>query len=102
MNETAVSILNPSPRPNPRPDTARLIDAFLSGRNPRTLAAYRQDLEDFRTFTETNTLDEAARRLLGAGMVARTGLHWPTSWRWWTEGLRLIRSIDAWPLSGHS
>ena len=50
MNETAVSILNPPPRPSPGPDTTRLVDAFLSGRNERTLEAYRQDLEDFRAF----------------------------------------------------
>ena len=38
MNETAVSILNTPSLPSPGPDTARLIDAFLSGRNPRTLS----------------------------------------------------------------
>ena len=29
----------------------RLVGAFLSGKSPRTLKAYRQDLETFRAFT---------------------------------------------------
>ena len=74
MNETAVSILNTPSLPSPGPDTARLIDAFLSGRNPRTLAAYSQDLADFQSFTETDTLDEAAGLLLGRGHGEANGL----------------------------
>src|SRR4051812_48953379 len=34
-------------------DCTRLLDTFLAGRNPRTLAAYQADLEDFRRFMET-------------------------------------------------
>ena len=45
----------------------RLVEAFLSGRNERTLQAYGQDLEDFRRFTGAASLDEAARVLLGRG-----------------------------------
>lgn len=45
----------------------RLVEAFLSGRNERTIRAYRQDLEDFRAFTQTATLDEAAGLLLSRG-----------------------------------
>ncbi|MDP6087273.1 MAG: tyrosine-type recombinase/integrase [Nitrospinota bacterium] len=74
MNETAVSILNPPPRPSPGPDTTRLVDAFLSGRNERTLEAYRQDLEDFRAFVGALTLDEAARLLLDRGHGEANGL----------------------------
>ena len=44
-----------------------LIDSFLSGRNARTLAAYRNDLEDFRAFLKAKDLDEASRMLLGQG-----------------------------------
>ena len=33
------------------PDCTRLLEAFLAGRSPRTLAAYRADLEDFRCYT---------------------------------------------------
>ena len=74
MNQTAVSVLNPPPRPSPGPDTARLVDAFLSGRNERTLQAYRQDLEDFRGFVGALTLDEAARLLLGWGHGEANGI----------------------------
>lgn len=45
----------------------RLVDAFLSGRNARTLEAYGRDLEDFRAFVRSLTLDEAAGELLGRG-----------------------------------
>jgi integrase/recombinase XerC len=40
-----------------RPSVAectQLVDAFLAGRNPRTLAAYQADLEDFRRFMEAS------------------------------------------------
>ena len=32
------------------PDRTRLLDIFLAGRSPRTLAAYQADLEDFRRY----------------------------------------------------
>jgi integrase/recombinase XerC len=51
-------------------DAARLVDAFLAGRNARTLRAYRQDLEDFRAFVAAVDLDDAARRLMGRGQGA--------------------------------
>lgn len=44
-----------------------LLDDFLSGRNERTLQAYRQDLEDFRAFVGTATPDDAAALLLSHG-----------------------------------
>ena len=74
MTETAVSILNPPSSPVPGPDANRLVDAFLSGRNERTLAAYRGDLQDFRAFVETDTLDEAAGLLLGRGHGEANGV----------------------------
>ena len=74
MSETALEVLNPLPFPSPGPDTTRLVDAFLSGRNKQTLKAYRGDLEDFRVFVETDTLDEAARLLLGRGHGEANGL----------------------------
>jgi integrase/recombinase XerC len=46
------------------PDLARLLEAFFAGRSARTLAAYRSDLEDFRTFLGASSADEAARQLL--------------------------------------
>ena len=41
-----------------------LIDAFLSGRSPRTVEAYAADLEDFRRFVRATDIDEAAHVLL--------------------------------------
>jgi integrase/recombinase XerC len=50
-------------------DCTRLLDTFLAARNPRTLAAYQADLEDFRRFKETgstyaSTVGEAVQWLL--------------------------------------
>jgi integrase/recombinase XerC len=53
-------------------DCTRLLDTFLAGRNPRTLAAYQADLEDYRRFLETwsvyspspPTVGEAVKGLL--------------------------------------
>jgi len=45
----------------------RLIEAFLSGRNPRTLRAYSQDLADLARFAGCATVEDAARLLLGRG-----------------------------------
>ncbi|MFC2171902.1 tyrosine-type recombinase/integrase [Acidobacteriota bacterium] len=53
---------------------ADLIRAFLSGRNQRTLDAYRQDLEDFRGFAGAGSLDEAAWMLLSNGHGKANGL----------------------------
>ena len=44
----------------------RLLEAFFAGRNPRTLAAYRADLEDFRAHCGAASMGEAAGRLLSA------------------------------------
>jgi len=57
---SALSVLRPS-------SAHRLLGAFLAGRNPRTLAAYRQDLEDFRAFMGAETSEEAAGLLLSHG-----------------------------------
>lgn len=46
---------------------AALLRAFLGGRSPRTLTAYRQDLEQFRVFTDEAAMDGAVRLLLGRG-----------------------------------
>ena len=45
-------------------DCTRLVDAFLAGRRPTTLAAYRADLEAFRCYTGTSTVAYAAKWLL--------------------------------------
>lgn len=44
-----------------------IVDAFLSGRSPRTFEAYRQDLQDFARFIGAKTPDEAAHLLLSRG-----------------------------------
>ena len=44
---------------------ASLVTAFFSGRNWRTIQAYRQDLEDFRLFLEADSINQAAAVLLG-------------------------------------
>lgn len=44
-----------------------LLRAFLSGRSPRTLSAYRQDLVDFQNFTKTTSIEDSARLLLSQG-----------------------------------
>lgn len=44
-----------------------LLHAFLSGRCPRTLKAYGQDLADFQAFSKSTTIDDAARALFSQG-----------------------------------
>lgn len=70
-------ILLPAVLPTSRPqilDPAgpgqRLVAAFLAGRSPQTVRAYRQDLFDFAGFTGTATLAEAAQQFLAAGPAA--------------------------------
>ena len=57
------------------PDTRiNLVSAFLSGRNQKTIEAYRADLADFAQFTEEHTLDGAAMMLLSGGHGHANGL----------------------------
>lgn len=51
----------------PADPAARLVTAFLAGRNERTMKAYSQDLEDFRAFLDVCDVAAAARRLTGGG-----------------------------------
>lgn len=53
-------------RPRIRPATTpeSLLKAFFAGRNPRTLRSYRQGLEDFKSFLQLSTVEEAAVELL--------------------------------------
>jgi integrase/recombinase XerC len=44
-----------------------LVQAFLRGRNQKTIEAYRRDLEDFRAFLGSPTIDDAAKILLSRG-----------------------------------
>jgi integrase/recombinase XerC len=44
-----------------------LVEMFLAGRNPNTLAAYRDDLNDFAAHLGMSTLGDGATALLGNG-----------------------------------
>ena len=44
-----------------------IVDAFLAGRKPTTLAAYAQDMRSFATFLGLKDNNDAARMLLTAG-----------------------------------
>jgi integrase/recombinase XerC len=77
METTPVQALVQAPRAPLalEPMTARgLVESFLAGRNPRTLAAYRADLETFRAFTGAPTPDDAAYFLLARGHGEANGL----------------------------
>jgi integrase/recombinase XerC len=56
----------PSLPPSVRGGPDTLTASFLSGRNARTLAAYRRDLEDFRAFLSAATVEDAGRLLITA------------------------------------
>ena len=73
---TAIARASPSPSTRvPAPVTLDgLVDAFLAGRNERTLRAYRQDLEDFRAVLGAVDVRTAAQLLLSRGHGAANGL----------------------------
>jgi hypothetical protein len=52
---------------DPSSPAARLLRAFLNGRKPETITAYRQDLEDFQAFIQAPTIEQAASLLLARG-----------------------------------
>lgn len=54
--------------------TDALVESFLAGRSPRTVAAYRQDLADFALFVGTATSEDAANTLLDGGHGHANGL----------------------------
>jgi integrase/recombinase XerC len=53
---------------------ADLLRAFLAGRNPRTLRAFRKDVEDFAAFARVPTPEAAAGLLLSGGHGAANAL----------------------------
>src|SRR5258707_4528133 len=55
------------------PAPGRLLEAFLSGRSPRTLRAYARDLADFARWSGVAPAAEAARLLLAAGQGGANG-----------------------------
>ena len=65
MSETALTVPPAGPQPLAlSPGEERLLDAFLAGRSPATLRAYRQDLADFAAFVGVPDVEEALQRLL--------------------------------------
>ncbi len=60
--------------PRQKPKAALLVEAFFSGRNPRTLKIYRQNLEGFRAFVGRETLEEAVAHLLSQDQLEANAL----------------------------
>ncbi len=73
---------------------ARLVHAFLNGRKTETITAYRQDLEDFQTFLQAPSLEQAPPACSWPEVQEK-----PTPWRWttrrtsWVADRRPTRSI---------
>src|SRR6516225_10239129 len=49
---------------DPSSAASRLLAAFFNGRKAETIKAYQADLEDFRAFAKSSTLDHVAHVLL--------------------------------------
>jgi integrase/recombinase XerC len=63
------------------PDMGQLLEAFLDGRSEHTQRMYTQDLQDFKTFLEKNSLVEMASFFLRLpqGEANRVALAYQTS-----------------------
>jgi integrase/recombinase XerC len=61
------------------PSPGDLIDMFLSGRNPRTMAAYGKDLDDFARFLGAPDRRSAVESILSAGQGPANA--WGLAWR---------------------
>lgn len=58
----------------PESPAARLVQAFLSGRNAQTIRAYSADLGDFAAFLDAGDVNAAAAQLLGRGHGEANGV----------------------------
>ncbi len=52
----------------PSIEADELLAAFLSGKSPKTIEAYKRDLEDFRLFLEASDMDHVATIFLSNGL----------------------------------
>lgn len=68
MTESMVLSLPPLPVPFIGISTEELLAAFLSGKSPKTIEAYRRDLEDFRLFLGAPDMNAAAKTFLSEGL----------------------------------
>lgn len=66
ISMTARHVPQLAPREGPVDPAARLVRAFLDGRNPRTLRAYRSDLADFAGFMGGQDVHTAVVSLLAS------------------------------------
>ena len=54
----------------PSISTRALLDAFLSDKSPKTIEAYRRDLEDFQRFLQADDMNDAIRLFFADGLHA--------------------------------
>ena len=45
-----------------------LLEAFFSGKSPKTIEAYKRDLDDFRQFLQATDMDDVARIFFSDGL----------------------------------
>lgn len=72
--ETALVPTTAAPLAQAHELSRTLVDAFLAGRSPRTLAAYRGDLEAFRAHLALPTAEHAAHALLSGSHGQANGM----------------------------
>lgn len=82
MNLPAVKVVLPTLPTSASPISSKeLLDAFLSGKSPKTIAAYRRDIEDFKEFLGARDMEDAARTFLSGPLhtANHIGLKYKTS-----------------------
>ena len=72
VDPTTALIHHPVPAPLPivftNVDADELLSAFLSGKSPKTIEAYKRDLDDFRQFLNAPDTDYAAKVFFSGGL----------------------------------
>lgn len=76
----------------------RLIDSFLSGRNERTIEAYRRDLTDFQGFLKADSPPTEPGSSCPTAMGRPTHVLSPIKAVLSTGSCLRLRSTDAWRL----